>query len=143
MPTTGVVNGTNLRLFVDGSPVGTATSCNLSFSKELRQTIHKDNVSGFAANESGTKSYTISFEGFVSEEVLLNAVAVKGLGDLYGLFAQDAAFTWRFSTDVTGDSEWSGNAIMNEFSISAPVEENSTVSGSLTGTGSATYSTIV
>lgn len=135
MPTTGVINGTNLRLYADGNPIGTATSCTLSFSKELRETIHKDNVSGYAANESGKKSYSISFEGFATEDTSLNTVTVNSMPDVFDLFNQDAAFAWKFTTDVVGDTQWAGNGIMSEFSVTAAVEENSTISGSITGTG--------
>jgi len=134
MASAGVINGTDLRLYLDGDPIGHATSCTLSLSRETRETVDKDNVGGYASSEGGKRSYTISFENFLSEDVSLNAATVAGLADLVALFAGDS-FAWRFSTDVTGDRDFSGTAFLTDLSMTSPVEENSTVSGTLTGTG--------
>ena len=134
MASSGVINGTDLRLYLDGNPIGHATSCTLSLSRETRETIDKDNVAGYATSEGGQRSYSISFENFLSEDTTLNSTTVEGLADLVALFAGDS-FAWRFSTDVTGDRDFSGTAFLTDLSMTAPVEENSTVSGTLTGTG--------
>lgn len=137
-----VINGTNFRLYVDGQVVGTATSSSISFSKETRTTVHKDNVSGYSSAESGQKSYSISFEGFMTEETSLNTVTVQNMSDLIDLFDSDAAFAWKMTTDVTGTLLLSGSGIMTDFSLTAPVEENGTISGTITGTGAVVKATV-
>lgn len=135
------VNGTDLRLYADGNPIGYATSCTLSLSRETRETVHKDNVGGYSTFEGGKRSASISFEHFYAEDQTLNSATVNSVVDLFDLYAGDS-FTWRFSDDVTGHTEFSGSALLTELSFSAPVEENATSSGSFTVTGAVTKSTI-
>lgn len=141
MATSGVINGTDFRLYVDGDPIGHATSCTISLSRETRETVDKDNVAGYATSEGGQRSYSISFEGFLSEDTTLNSATVASVADLLTLFAGES-FTWRASTDVTGDREISGTAILTDLSLTGPVEENSTISGTMTGTGAPTISAV-
>jgi|AntAceMinimDraft_16_1070373.scaffolds.fasta_scaffold09280_7 predicted secreted protein len=137
-----VINGTNLRLYVDGDVVGRATSCSLSMSKELAETVHKDNIGGWATQESRKKSFSIAFEGFTSELQTLNSVDVKSSADLFDIFNASTPILWKFTTDETGDTQYAGSAHLSELSINAAVEENSTTSGSFTGTGAITKTTI-
>jgi predicted secreted protein len=130
----GVINGTDLRLYAGVKPIGYATSCTLSLSRETREIVHKDNVAGYAASEGGKRSYSISFENFASEDDTLNSAAVNSINDLLDLF-EGEAFAWKFTTDETGEMEISGNALFTDLSITAPVEESTTSSGTFTGTG--------
>lgn len=142
MPTAGVINGTNFRLYLGPDPIGHATSCTLSFSKETRETVDKDNVGGWASSEDGKKSFSLSFEGFMSEDPTLNTVAVNNLGDLLTLFNATAAVTWKATTGVLGDTQITGSGTLTEFSLTAPVEENATFSGTITGKGAPVFSTV-
>jgi predicted secreted protein len=111
-------------------------------SRETRETVDKDNVAGYATSQGGQRSYSISFENFLSEDLMLNTVTVNGLADLITLF-EGESFAWKFTTDVTGDQTFSGTAILTDLSLTAPVEENSTVSGTLTGTGALVSAAVV
>jgi hypothetical protein len=73
----GVIKGTNFRIYDATVPLGYATSCSLSMSAETTETISKDSVASWAESEVDTKSATLSFEGFASEDVEINAVTVK------------------------------------------------------------------
>ncbi|MCP9237157.1 phage tail tube protein [Lewinella sp. JB7] len=142
MASTGVINGTNFRLYVDGKPLGHATSCTISFSMETRETVDKDSVGGYASAEAGKRSYSISFEGFLSEDTTLNTVAVNSVAGLLAVFNSDAKFAWRATTDVVGDVLLSGSGLMSDFSLTAPVEENGTISGTITGVGAPTIGAV-
>lgn len=137
-----VIDGTDLRIYIGGNPIGHATSCSLSFSKETRETVSKDNVGGWSESESGQKSATLSFEGFFTETALLGGNTVETAPDLFDAFSSDALISWKFTTGVTGSEEYSGNAIMNSLEFSAPVDENATHSGSLTVSGAVTKATV-
>jgi hypothetical protein len=142
MPTSGVINGTNLRVYVAGNVVGHATSCTMSLSMEIRETLDKDSVSGYAGGEAGQRSGSLSFEGLASEDVTLNTATVGSMTTLLTQFSSNTAFAWRFTTDATGDVEVSGNGLISDISISAAVEENSTLSGTITMIGAPTFGTI-
>jgi hypothetical protein len=73
----GVIKGTNFRIYDATVPLGYATSCSLSMSAETTETISKDSVASWAESEVDTKSATLSFEGFASEDVEINAVDCK------------------------------------------------------------------
>ena len=130
-----VINGTDLRLYADGKVIGAATSCTLNLAKESSQTVHKDNVGGYATYSQGTKSATISFEGFTSDLDTRNTVAVHTARSLFDLYNADTVFAWKFTTDEVGGTEYSGSAFVGDLAIAAPVEENSTVSGTFTVNG--------
>jgi len=109
---------------------------------EIRETLDKDSVSGFAGGEAGQRSGSLSFEGLASEDVTLNAATVESIADLLTQFNSDTAFAWKFSSTTTGDVEVSGNGLISDISISAAVEENATLSGTITMIGAPTFGTV-
>jgi hypothetical protein len=99
----GVIKGTNFRIYDATVPLGYATSCSLSMSAETTETISKDSVASWSESEVDTKSATLSFEGFASEDVeLLTRLHVKSIEDLFTKFSAGTAISWRFTTDVSG-----------------------------------------
>lgn len=139
----GVVNGTDLRIYDGGVPLGYATSCTLDMTAETRETLHKDGVSSWAESEVGQLSASLSFEGFFSEDTTINAVTVKSVEDIFTKFAAKTAISWTFTTDVTGEVVYSGSGSLTSLSYNAGVEENSTYSGSITVSGAVTQGTVV
>jgi predicted secreted protein len=142
MATAGVINGTNLRFYVAGDVVGHATSCTMSLSMEIRETLDKDSVSGYAGGAAGQRSGSLSFEGLGSEDIVLNAADVASMATLLTQFSSDTAFAWKFTTDATGDVSVTGNGLISDISISAAVEENATLSGTVTMIGAPTFGTV-
>jgi predicted secreted protein len=140
--TPGVINGTNFRVYADGKPIGHATSCTVSFSMETRETVDKDSVGGYAGGEAGQRSYSVSFEGFLSEDTTLNTADVNSVATLLALFNSDDKFAWKATTDASGDVQISGSGLMTDFSITAAVEENGTISGTITGVGAPVIETV-
>ncbi|MEL6658960.1 MAG: phage tail tube protein [Bacteroidota bacterium] len=130
-----VIDGTDLRIYVNGNPIGHATSCTLDLSKEIRETVSKDNVGNWAEKEGGQKSATLQFEGFVTNDATLNSVTVNTAEDLFDAFDSDSLIAFAFSDKVSTNVEYTGNSIMSALSFGAPVNENATHSGSLEVTG--------
>lgn len=122
--TAGVVNGTNLRLYVGGNVVAYAVTCSLSMSRNLLETIHKDNPgSGWREVAMGQASATLTTDGLFNEDGANNAPA-----DLFALFAAKTQTAWYFSDETVGDTRYYGNGYISALDYSATVEENSTYS---------------
>jgi len=138
----GVVNGTNLRIYDGTEPLGYATSCTLDMSAETRETLSKDGVTSWAESEVGALSASLSFEGFFSEDVTINAVTVKSVEDIFTKFAAKTAISWRFTTDVSTEVVYSGSGSITALNFSGAVEENSTYSGTITVSGAVTQGSI-
>lgn len=143
MPTTGVINGTLMRITLGGDKTIYPTECSMSLSVETRETISKDSVASWSTSEAGTKSGTISFAGFYSEDTTVSAEARNSAPDIYALFEAGAAVSWELTTGVTGDTKYSGSGIITSFESSWPVDENSTYSGTITITGAVTDAAVV
>lgn len=140
MASTGVINGTNLRLFVGSTPIGYATSCTLSLSRELRETIHKDNPgSGWVESEVGQKSGTCTIEALYNEDgTSSNNEVPTTLADALN---DGTKLSATVETGVSGDHIYSFSAYCTEYEVTAAVEENATYSATLTITGAVTIST--
>ena len=46
MATTGIINGTLMRLYKDSTAIGYATSCQMNVSSAMREILTKDSASG-------------------------------------------------------------------------------------------------
>jgi len=122
--TAGVINGTDLRLYVGGNAVAYAVTCNLSMSRELRETIHKDNPgSGWREVDPAQASATLTTDGLFNEDGTNNAPA-----DLFTIFAAKTQVSWYFSNENAGDTRYYGNGYITALDYSATVEENATYS---------------
>ena len=135
MATTGIVNGTNLRIYLNlGSglvAVAYATSCSIDMSRELRESVTKDSTgggqTGWRTVRAGQKSATISGEGLVSMEADSNTNH-KPITDLFSAYSNATAITWRVTTDTSGDDFLSGSGLMTNLSLNMGAEEDSTYS---------------
>ncbi len=128
MATSGVLNGTDFRIWVSGEAIGYSTSCSLSMSAELRETIHKDNPgSGWRTFSIGQKSATISVDAFYNTDANSVYSARKDPDDVAALFINETPFQWQFRA-ASGDDMYSGSGYVTEMSIDSPVEDNATYS---------------
>jgi len=136
--TVGVINGTNLRLYVDGNPVAYAVTCSLSMTRNFTDTIHKDNPgSGWAESTPGSASFTLTTDGLFNEDGTNNAPA-----DLFALFTNKTQVAFYFSNENAGDTRYYGNGYISSLEFSATVEENSTYSVTINGDGQIQSATI-
>lgn len=135
MATVGIVNGLNLRLYIGGVAVARATNCKFSSQNQVRKTAHKDQTGGFASNDYG------EFSGTLSSDFLIEETA-GGLSDLLDSHYAKTKVAWVYGTGVTGDTKISGTAaVIDKIDVDATVNENSTGSISLVIDGTITVGT--
>ncbi len=138
MPSTGVINGTNLRVYVGTDAIAYATNCTLSLSAELRETIHKDNPgAGWRGIEVGRKSGTVTVEALYAEDG-----STETPFDLFTAFDDKTELTMMLSTEVSGDTRWSFSAYCTALEVNGPVEENSSYSATFEINGAVTTETV-
>tara|TARA_R100000808_G_C2091259_1_gene111603 strand:+ start:235 stop:666 length:432 start_codon:yes stop_codon:yes gene_type:complete len=143
MATNGVINGTKFGVYAAGTKIGYATSASISMNHNLRDTSTKDS-SGWRDQMEGQRDWEVSVEGMVIfVDNSGGAISDKTMDELYSSYiASRTAFTIMFSTEVSGDIKWSGEAYMTSLSADTPNEDSSTWSGSFSGTGALTQATV-
>jgi predicted secreted protein len=134
MATTGVFNGTNLLLKIEGTTIGHTTSCSLSLSMDTPEATTKDSA-GFSEYIGGVKGGEISFEGLVAYDDGANAIEMADY-----LLAR-TQLTCVFGTAEAGDAIYTAEAFLSSVEMSAEMEAAVTYSGSLTITGAIVKST--
>ena len=134
MATTGVFNGTNLILTIEGDTVGHPTSCSMSLSMDTPEATTKDS-NGFSEYIGGVKGGEISFEGLVAYDDTANAIEFADY-----LLAR-TQLTCVFGTAETGDAVYTAEGFLSSVEMSAEMEAAVTYSGSITITGAITKST--
>jgi len=131
MATSGIVNGTDLRIYMGGVAIGHATTCSLDLTRETRETLTKDAPGGgWATAEVGRKSATLSTDGMFSYDT-----SNKKFSDLFTAFDNGTLLLLRFTTDENGDTYWQGSGYITSLNLSAPVEDNTTYSATFTVNG--------
>lgn len=137
MATSGIVNGTDLRIYMGGVAIGHATACSLDLTRETRETLTKDAPGGgWATAEVGRKSATLSTDGMFSYDT-----TNKKFSDLFTAFDNGTLLLLRFTTDETSDTYWEGSGYITSLNLSAPVEDNTTYSATFTVNGAITSGT--
>jgi predicted secreted protein len=128
MASTGYQNGTDIGLYVDSTLVAFGTSHDFETTLETRDASSKDSL-GWAEKREGQRSWTVSGEFIFAED------AAYGFTDLFALINARSQVEVRFSSDIVGDKEYTGQAYLTSLSKSAPNEDTVTYSGSFEGTG--------
>tara|TARA_R110001632_G_scaffold209525_1_gene334282 strand:+ start:410 stop:817 length:408 start_codon:yes stop_codon:yes gene_type:complete len=134
MATTGVFNGTDLILKIEGTAVGHTTSCSMSISMDTPEATTKDSA-GFSEYIGGVKGGEISFEGLVAYDDTSNVIEMNDY-----LLAR-TKLTCIFGTTEAGDAIYTAEAFLSSVEMSAEKESAVTYSGSLTITGAIVKST--
>lgn len=143
MATNGVINGTNFAVYAAGTKVAYATSASISMNHSLRDTSTKDS-SGWRDQMEGQRDWEVSVEGMlIFVDSSGGAIAGLTMNELYtNYIATRAEFELKFSTEVSGDVKWTGQAWMTSLSADTPNEDSSTWSASFSGTGALTQATV-
>jgi predicted secreted protein len=128
MATSGVFNGTNLLLKVEGTVVGHTTSCTMSVSNDMADATTKDS-SGWSESIAGLKSGEITFDGLVDYSDANNAE------QLLDLLIARTKIDWSFGTAATGDSVYGGEGYISSLEQTGEMEAAVTFSGTITITG--------
>jgi predicted secreted protein len=127
--TTGIFNGTNLKVYVAGNVVARATSCELSISSNLRDATTKDS-GGDAERLPGLREWSLSTDALYSEDY-----SGAGVDEIFAAIKNGTKLAVKFSSNNVGDHEYAGDAYVTDMSLNAGTEENATYSASFQGTG--------
>ena len=143
MATNGVINGTKFGVYVAGTKIAYATSASISMNHNLRDTSTKDS-SGWRDQLEAQRDWEVSLEGLlIFVDGSGGAISNLTMDELYSTYiATRTEFTLMFSTEVSGDVKWSGQAFLTSLSADTPNEDSSTWSGSFSGTGALTQATV-
>lgn len=130
MASTGVLNGTNFLVYVNGTAIAGSKSCKLTTTQDVRDATTKSSA-GWRETGEALRSWTISAEGLVA----LSA-ATTAFDDLYTLLiVSRTKVALRFSSDTSGDAYWYGNGYAKELSMDAPLEDSTSFTVSFEGSG--------
>jgi len=128
--TSEILDGVNLLLSIDGTPIGASSSCSVELTRATRNTSNKDTGiwDSFAA---GTITWSMSSENFV------NFGGENGYDELFDAMVAGApvAVTVDYEQDASNTWQLSGDAIITGLPLSAPKGENVSFSVSLQGSG--------
>lgn len=141
MATSGVINGTLLRIYRGGTAIAYATSCTLSISRDIRETLSKDSPgNGWRTISLGQKSATMSTEAFYTDAG--DSTANVQPPDLFDDLDNGTPYLLRFSTEVSGDTYYETTGYLTQLEFTGPVEDNSTMSATWELTGALTKGTV-
>lgn len=142
MATAGILNGTQVVLYIDVSgtptPIAFATSASLSINMDTRETTNKES-SGWRQLLEATKSWSLEGESFHSYDS-----SNFDFKDLFTKLSSRDAVTIQFSlgaSPATGDYYYSGSAYITSLTLDSPLEDSVTFSASFEGTGVLTETT--
>ena len=133
MASTGILNGTLAKIEVGGVTVAHLTSNSLTLDHSTRDASTKDSA-GWKESLEGQIAFSGSAEGFFAED------ASYGYEDLYGEFILRSKIVVTWTTSVVG--EYSGDCYITSLERTDGLEESSTFSVSLEGTGAITKATV-
>jgi hypothetical protein len=131
MPTTGIVEGNIMLLFVDGESIGCTTDANFDFSRELIEAVCKDNGGARQIKLGGTS-------GNFGVSGLWKFDAAYGIEDIVDAWLAGTLVTVRWSTNVTGDFYLEADCYITSISGSASVNDNVTFDATFEITGTIT-----
>jgi TP901-1 family phage major tail protein len=142
MATTGLVNGTLIALYkqvgTDLTKVANLTSTDFELSKDTIDATNKDG-SNYKEFLVGLSSWTMNAEGIFEEDASTTNLSAKELLD--DIIAGEPITVVMTSLE-NGDLKLSGSAVITSFSWNAPVNDVSTFSVSLQGSGTLTVGTV-
>lgn len=129
------INGTSLLIVVNDTKIAHSTSATLNFERAMIDVSSKDS-GGFQDNIPGQASASVDFEGLVD----FTASTGYNLDDLYSLYKNETEITWEIASGSAGTApKFTGNGYISSISMDTPMEDATTFSGSITVTGSVTY----
>lgn len=144
MATTGVVDVKDLTIYLDDkgsssyAAIACATDASLEASRDMREILCKD-TGGGVDYEYGVFRFTLSGSGLFA----LDAANEGGI-ELMDRLIAGTKVAFKFSTEVSGDSYWSGTGLLTSvgFNSSGASGENATYSFSIQGESTLTKATV-
>ena len=131
MATTGILDGTDFLMYVDGTAVSYSESCTVHLAMATMDTTTKDSY-----NWTDKKPTIRSFDGSSDGNVALDASF--GVHQLWGLINAQKEVIFKFATDEATDEYFSGSGYVTDLTITSPKGAPVTWSMSFEGTGKLT-----
>jgi predicted secreted protein len=121
MPTTGVVNATDIGVHVGGTKIAEITSATLSLTHSPRDTTSNDSGS-WTTRAKGRRDWEMSGNS------LFRFDAGYGFHSLFALYLSGASVSLSWKTADAGDKAYTGNALLTSLQASGNTDENETYS---------------
>lgn len=139
MATTGVINATNLKVYVGGKPVAKAKSASVSLSMEPIDITSKDSAS-WKEQMAGQKSWSMSGDNLLQFDAA--SATYYRISDLQSALVSGTLVAVSFQTPTSGDNSLAGSGYFSSLELTGGVEEAATYSFSIQGTGTLTWGTV-
>ena len=131
MATSGPINGTKFGVYLDNNLIGYGTSASVNITHSPRSTTN-NNSGGYTTRMAGVIDWEMSCDYLMS----MDGMPQNKYYQLFNTYLNSRAIlVVKFQSTTSGDVGFQGNALVSELSISAPMEETSTVSVSLVAAG--------
>ena len=137
----GQLNGTDLQVYVAGTLVAYSTNCSININHSLRSTSSKE-CGGWEENMEGMRNWDLSCDALYAWlDADGNPISGLTLSELFTNYIHTRAsfeVTFGVTTSATEDTKYTGTAWITSLSLTAPLEDTSTYSVSMTGSGALT-----
>jgi len=117
--TTGIINGTDMLVYVDSVAIAHSTSCTLNLTSATRDVSSKTSA-GVTNREYGKRDWSVTGDG------LYQFTTSNNFSDLFSLYANRTKVTIRVSTETADNKYYEGEAVLTSLNATFPSEENST-----------------
>lgn len=135
MATAGTMNGTLMGVFIGSDKFGHTRSSSISFTQNTDDATSADS-NGWEEHILTSRNVTINFEGLFTFDDTLNPVL------LIDEIIARTQVAWQFSTQVSGDVEYTGTGTLTNVTIDSPAEAIVTYSGTILVDGAPTKATV-
>jgi hypothetical protein len=145
MATISYVKGHNLRVYAGTVAVGNATSCTLKITVDTKEISDKDVDPGAVTPSAvaiilGKTRANMTVSGFVVESNDGTIVKAGGYRTHLNNILAGSKLTWKFTTDVTGDTVVSMDGYISDFGANAEDGSEGTYNIDVKSTGPITSS---
>lgn len=130
-----IVNASDLKLYLGGVLIAHCTSASLKVNVEMMPATTKDSA-GWDEALPGKKSWSIDGSFFYVNAEASN----KDFKDILDAITAKTLLSVAFRMSTTGTRQYTGSCYIESADLSAGVEENTTYSTNLRGTGTLTVS---
>ncbi len=131
MASSGVINGTDILIYVDGTAISYSTSASISITGPGAAEInHKDSGNWMTKLKKKGITWTASMDGMFAFDG--GDVNVR---ELYDVLNGLTTVTIKMSTSDATDAFFSGSAVCTGYNVDAPFDEGGTFSAEFEGLG--------
>lgn len=132
MPQTGIINATNIAIYVGTVKIANAKSATVSLSMDQIDISTKDSA-GWNVKSPGQRSWSMSGDGLVAFDTA--SASYYTANDINNALINRTLIVAKFTTNATGDYEYTGSGYFGSVETSAGVEDAVGMSYTIEGTG--------